>query len=187
MLGGTLRPRRGAEEPRGRDARREPRADSFPLGSNAMAKKATKKKTAKKAASRKTGAAAMKPRPVKTGSGPTAAEVGRELVALFNARDDAAVMKRLWSPSIESIEGMGVGLMWKGRAACTAKNEDWLAQHKVHSASAEGLYVGATGFAVRFRMDVETLATGKRQMMEEIGVYTVKNGRIIREEFMYAG
>lgn len=149
-----------------------------------MAKKASKKKTAKKAPGRKPGGAAMKPRPVKTGAGATPAEVGRELVALFTARDDAAVMKRLWSPSIESIEGMG--MMWKGRAACMAKNEDWLAQHRVHSASAEGLYVGATGFAVKFRMDVETLATGKRETMEEVGVYTVKNGKIIREEFMYS-
>ncbi len=186
MPGGTLASHRDAEERRGRDARRVPRADWFPLGSNAMAKKTSKKQTAKKASGRRPGPAASKPKPVKTGSGAAPAEVGRELVALFSARDDAGVMKRLWSPSIESIEGAGVGLMWKGKAACALKSEEWAARHKVHAASAEGLYVGATGFAVRFRMDVETLATGKRETMEEVGVYTVKNGKIIREEFMYS-
>jgi hypothetical protein len=34
-------------------------------------------------------------------------------------------------------------------------------------------------------MDVETKSTGKRETMNEVGVYTVQNGKIIREEFMY--
>jgi hypothetical protein len=33
-------------------------------------------------------------------------------------------------------------------------------------------------------MDVETKSTGAREWMEEIGVYTVKDGKIVREEFM---
>ena len=50
---------------------------------------------------------------------------------------------------------------------------------------AEGPFVGATGFAVKFRMDIKDNSTGRRTLMEEIGVYTVLKGKIIQEEFMY--
>ena len=55
----------------------------------------------------------------------------------------------------------------------------------MHGASAEGPFVGATGFAVKFTIDLETKSTGKRETMTEVGVYTVKNGKIVQEEFMY--
>ena len=58
-------------------------------------------------------------------------------------------------------------------------------EHTLHGASAEGPYIGATGFAVKFRVDVTENASGKRLLMEEVGVYTVENGKIVREEFMY--
>jgi hypothetical protein len=35
-------------------------------------------------------------------------------------------------------------------------------------------------------MDVEEKKTGNRRTMREVGVYTVENGKVIREEFMYA-
>lgn len=125
------------------------------------------------------------PTPVKTGKGLTPLQAGKLLVQLFKKNDDAGVQKRLWSPKIESVEGLGVALAWKGARACRAKSDDWMSKHRIHDASADGPYVGATGFAVRFRMDVEVLDTGKRIVMEEVGVYTVQNGKIVREEFMY--
>ena len=54
-----------------------------------------------------------------------------------------------------------------------------------NGASAEGPFVGAQGFAIKFKMDVEELNTGTRRVSEEVGVYTVNNGKIVREEFMY--
>jgi hypothetical protein len=60
----------------------------------------------------------------------------------------------------------------------------WVSSHTLHGASAEGPYIGATGFAVKFRVDVTENASGKRLLMEEVGVYTVENGKIVREEFM---
>ena len=143
---------------------------------------AKKKVTKKKSAARSAG---PKPKAVKTGGGASLQDVARDLIAFFNAHDDASVQKRLWSPAIESIEGHGVSMLWKGKAACKAKSDDWMSKHRIHSAHAEGPYLGATGFAVKFRMDVETIETGERMEMEEIGVYTVKNGKIVREEFMY--
>lgn len=123
---------------------------------------------------------------VATGRGPSPAELGTQLVAAFNQGEGDAWIKRVWAPGIESIEGLGVGMGWRGLRAVEAKNAQWVDAHVLHGGSAEGPYVGSTGFAVRFRIDVEDKATGRRQIMEEIGVYAVRNGRIVREEFMYS-
>ena len=66
-----------------------------------------------------------------------------------------------------------------------AKAHEWLATHTVHSASAEGPYLGSTGFSIKFKMDVEDKTNGQRVVMEEVGVYTVQNGKVVCEEFMY--
>lgn len=149
-----------------------------------MAKK-TAKKVAKKAPGKKPAAQPAKGggKMISTGKGPTPAEIGADLVALFNAGKYDEPCAKYWSPGIESIEGMGMS--FSGRKAVNAKNTEWYRTHKIHAASAEGLYVGATGFAVKFRMDVEDTTNNQRIKMEEVGVYTVKNGKIIREEFMY--
>ena len=42
-------------------------------------------------------------------------------------------------------------------------------------------------FAVHFTFDVTPNATGRRVTLEEIGVYTVKDNQIAREQFYYEG
>lgn len=178
-----------------------------------MAKKKTAKKSAKKAASRTTAKVkkaparkaakaapkkapakrtapkkktySLDPVPVSTGSGASAADIGSELVSMFNGGQLKEIEERFWSPDIVSVEGAGVAMAWHGKAAVDAKNAWWSSDHTIFAASAEGPYVGASGFAVKFVIDVETKSTGQRQLMEEVGVYTVKNGKIVREEFMY--
>lgn len=160
-----------------------------------MAKKSSKKKKSAKKAE-KSGASsgkkkngkkkdALAPKAVKTGKGLTPAEVGADLVRMFNAGQWAEIEDKHWSPKITSIEGVGVAQAWSGRKAVRAKGKEWEADHTIHSAKAEGPFVGATGFAVKYHMDVETKSTGERIAMSEVGVYTIKNGKIVQEEFMY--
>lgn len=150
-----------------------------------MAKK-TRTRPASKAAGRaKKAAGSGGGFKVTTGSGPGPAEIGADVVALFNRGKFRQIEDKWWSPKIESIEGAGMNKGWRGRAAVEGKNAWWMSMHTIHGASAEGPYVGSSGFAVKFRMDVEEKATRKRWTMEEVGVYTVRNGKIVREEFMY--
>lgn len=165
-----------------------------------MAKKSAKRATKKsgksvKRASTKRGAkgkakaasvAAAGMFPVNTGKGASPIEVGSAIVAMFNQGKLQEIEQQFWSPGIVSCEGLGVNLEWRGRAAVEGKNQDWMKEHRLHGASAEGPFVGSTGFAIKFRMDVETISTGQRQVMEEVGVYTLRNGKIEREEFMYS-
>lgn len=141
------------------------------------------KKAATKAAKNAPKRDPLAPVTVKTGPGPSPMELGAKLVADFNS--GKMEMTDAWSKDIVSIEGMGTSMAWRGRKSVDAKSAWWMSDHVVHGARAEGPYVGATGFGVKFEMDVETKSTGKREKMIEIGVYTVKNGKIVQEEFMY--
>lgn len=155
-----------------------------------MAKKTKKKpaRAAKPPAKKKKSskaAASKGPTTVSTGRGPGPAEIGGDLVAMFNRGLMKEIEDKWYSPKIVSIEGVGVAMAWHGRKAVTEKSDQWTATHRIHGASAEGPYLGATGFAVKFALDVEDTEADTRTMMEEVGVYTVENGKIVREEFMY--
>ncbi|MBN8646239.1 MAG: nuclear transport factor 2 family protein [Planctomycetes bacterium] len=155
-------------------------------------KKAARKQQVKKAAKKpskkpagKSASSALAPRPISTGKGLSPMEVGTNVVRMFNAGQWADIEEMFWSPKVVSIEGFGVSMGWHGVKAVRAKGDEWMRTHRIHSASAEGPYVGATGFAVKFTMDVEDTASGKRMNMVEVGVYSVLNGKIVQEEFMY--
>lgn len=169
-----------------------------------MAKKTSKKPASKPAAKKggkpapKTGKPALKAaKPAKksgggggeykvtTGSGPGPDKIGADLVALFNRAKFREIEEKWWAPGIESVEGHGTNKGWRGRAAVEGKNAWWTSMNTIRGASAEGPFLGASGFAVKFHMDIEEKGTLKRWIMDEVGVYTVQNGKIIREEFMY--
>ena len=85
--------------------------------------------------------------------------------------------------SYEALDGpMAV---CEGKEAVKQKSEWWRANHEVHGGSVEGPFVNGDQFAVRFKMDITPKATGERVMMDEIGVYTVEDGKIIEERFYY--
>ncbi|MGP1347047.1 MAG: SnoaL-like domain-containing protein [Phycisphaerales bacterium] len=130
--------------------------------------------------------AAAQPTKVSSGKGATPGELGAKLVAMVNAHTpEKDIWKDFFHKNFESIEGHGS--MWTGTKSVAKKGEEWMAAHQVHGFKAEGPFVGATGFAVRYDMDVEVKATGQCMNFSEVGVYTVKNGKVVREEFMYAG
>ncbi|MBC7975998.1 MAG: nuclear transport factor 2 family protein, partial [Myxococcales bacterium] len=47
-------------------------------------------------------------------------------------------------------------------------------------------YPNGDRFAVRFNYDVTHKPSSKRIQMDEVALYTVKDGKIVREEFFYA-
>jgi ketosteroid isomerase-like protein len=49
----------------------------------------------------------------------------------------------------------------------------------------EGPFVADDKFAVHYNFDVTSKPTGKRQPMEEMALYTVKDGKIVHEHFFY--
>lgn len=117
-----------------------------------------------------------------TGKGASAEEIGKSLVALFNQGKPDEVEKLWHHKAIESIEADGT--IFLGKKGVAEKNKWWYETFEMHSALAEGPYIGATGFTVHFSMEVSPRAGGERMKSTEVGVYTVSKGKIVREEFM---
>ena len=93
-----------------------------------------------------------------------------------------------YSPNIVSVEASappGGDRESSGIEAIRAKGQWWMENHEVHSSKVEGPLVAGDIFAVTFKMDITFKPTGKRMMMEEVAVYHVSDGKIVREEFFY--
>lgn len=98
-----------------------------------------------------------------------------------------AAGKKFWSDDIVSREPMtGDMAELKGRKAVEGKTQWWNANHEVHDLKVEGPYVHGDQFVVRFKLDV-TPKGQKRIHLDEVGLYTVRNDRIVEESFFMGG
>jgi SnoaL-like domain len=88
-----------------------------------------------------------------------------------------------WADNIVSIEPMGDQRRWEGRAAVQGKSDWWESMHEVHALSAEGPYVNNDQFVVKFHMDITHKETKQRIVGDEMGLYKVKDGKIVEESF----
>jgi ketosteroid isomerase-like protein len=97
-------------------------------------------------------------------------------------------INKLYSSDIVSIEPMGNEEMparMTGLDAIRRKNQWWYDNNEVHSAKVNGPFVGEDQFAVEYAYETTHKPTGRRNAMSEVGVYTVKDGKIVSEQFYY--
>jgi hypothetical protein len=119
-------------------------------------------------------------------------EIGRKLVALCQEGKNLEALDTLFSKDALSIEAMGTAEMpaeIKGLDAIKKKNEWWFANNELHGGTVKGPFPNGDRFAVIFNFDVTPKAgpmAGKRMQMEEVGIYSVSGGKIVREEFFYS-
>ena len=116
------------------------------------------------------------------------AALAQELVTLCRAGRNLEAITKLYSPKIVSIEPVGDENMpaeMTGIEAVRGKNEWWYANNEVHSVEVTGPFVGEGQFAVKYAWDATSKPTGQRVQMEEMALYMVKDGKIVREQFFY--
>lgn len=113
--------------------------------------------------------------------------VARDFVELCKrgAFDEAG--EKYWSQDVVSVEAAGPDPVSKGIEAARAKGEWWIENHEIHSVETHGPYVNGDQFACRFVMDITQKASGQRIQMDEVAVYTVRDGEIVEERFFYGG
>ncbi len=119
----------------------------------------------------------------------TAMEIGKKIVELCNAGKAEEAMNTLYSEKIVSIEGQGNEEMparLEGMEAVRRKSDWWFANHEVHAMEATGPFCGhrEDQFVVKFDIDV-TPKGGERMQLSEVGLYTVADGKVAQEEFLY--
>jgi hypothetical protein len=114
--------------------------------------------------------------------------VAKKLVDLCRKGKFTDAMEKLYSDKIVSVEAMdmpGMPRQMKTLAAVRKKTEWWEANNEVISAKIMGPFVAVDKFAVVFDMETKDKKTKKKQKMVEVAVYTVENGKIVHEEFLY--
>ena len=116
----------------------------------------------------------------------TTLELAKDFTDLLKQNDHDGAAEKYNDDDIVSYEALdGPMAVCEGKEAVKQKSEWWRANHEVHGGSVEGPFVNGDQFAVRFTMDITPNATGQRITMDEVGVYTVEDGKIIEERFYY--
>lgn len=117
------------------------------------------------------------------------ADVAHELVSLCRQGLNLDAIAKFYSPDIVSVEAAGSAEMpaeIQGIDAVTAKNKWWLENNNVHSAQANGPFIGdGDQFAVQYIYEMTFKPSGQRKSLTEMALYTVRNGKIVREQFFY--
>jgi len=118
----------------------------------------------------------------------TTPEIAKRYVSLCQQGKFDACLEELYAKNAVSVEAAtppGVDRTAKGLDAIRSKGKDWQESHLVHSAEVSGPFPNENRFAVRFLFDVTDKPSGKRTKMDEVGLFTIENGKITREEFFY--
>jgi hypothetical protein len=118
-------------------------------------------------------------------------QVGDKLVEYCRNGLNLDAIASLYDKNIVSVEAMGTPdspAEVRGVDQVVAKNKWWYENNEVHHAVADGPFPNGDRFAVIFRYETTPKAgerKGQRGKFEEVAVYTVKNGKIVKEEFFY--
>jgi SnoaL-like domain len=123
----------------------------------------------------------------------TTLEVGKQLVDLCKQGKFDEAMKKTYGPKIVSIEAFASpdGKMpqrIEGIDAVQKKAEWWGKNHEVHKVEVLGPWPHGDRFIAIFKLDITPKSgpmSGKRFTMEEAALYTVKDGKVVHEEFFY--
>jgi hypothetical protein len=117
--------------------------------------------------------------------------VAGKFVELCKQGKHFEVMRTMYAPEMVSVEGSGKETV--GKEPVIRKSEVFQGNNTIHSQDIRGAFFcgdpGASSgrFAVYTSIEFSPKAGGTRVTHDEVGLYTVKNDMITREEFFYVG
>ena len=128
--------------------------------------------------------------------------VARRLVELVRSGDRSSPYEDLYAPDVVSIEPeFGLGVPWakdesdrsvlgprvsEGIEAVLHKGDLWESAFETRRVEVEAPFVDGDKFAVVYTLDLAHRGTGETAEVRELALYTVREGRIVREEFFAA-
>lgn len=115
-------------------------------------------------------------------------DVAKRYVELVKEHKNEQCLNELFSPDALSVEAgapPGQERTARGVEAIKGKSKWWNETHVVHSGAVDGPFPHDDRFAVKFSFDVTFKPENRRFTMNEVGLFTVKDGKIVKEEFFY--
>jgi len=114
-------------------------------------------------------------------------EVANKVVELTRKQAWNEAVDLLYADDIVSVEARsmeGGSPETRGIKGIREKVDWWTNAMEVHSFEVSGPFVAHDRFVVQYDIDVTDKESKKRIQMSEVGIYTVKDGKIVREEFL---
>ena len=114
-------------------------------------------------------------------------QVAQRVVELVRKQAWHEALDALYDNDVVSVEAFSAGggpTETRGKEGVRGKIDWWVDAMEVHSFDANGPFVANDRFVVQYDADVTDKESKQRRKMSEVGVYTVKNGKIVREEFL---
>ena len=113
-------------------------------------------------------------------------DVANKLVELSREGKLIEAIHELYDDNVVSIEPEGSPMKrTEGKEAVLNANERWFSSvEEIHDSSISEPVVGGNFFACSMKFDVTYKEQG-RNIMDELAVYEVKNGKIVSSEFFY--
>ena len=114
-------------------------------------------------------------------------EVAKKVVELTRKQAWHEALDNLYSKDIVSVEARPNetgSFETRGTDGVRAKVDWWVNEMQVHSCKVSGPFVAHDRFVVQYDIDVTDKNSKQRMQLSEVGVYTVKDGKIVREEFL---
>ena len=115
-------------------------------------------------------------------------DVANALVAGCREGREVELLDKLYAADAVSVEAadMGDGRETAGIAGIKGKHEWWENTFEVQSANVSDPFPhGDDRFAVIFEITTKHKENGEVSDMKEVAVYSVSDGKIVREEFFY--
>jgi limonene-1,2-epoxide hydrolase len=117
----------------------------------------------------------------------TTEELAKRVVELVRKQAWHEALDTLYDDNIVSVEAYSNAdgsPETRGKQGVRGKIDWWVEAMQIHSFAANGPFVAHDRFVVQYDADVTEKKTKERRVISEVGVYTVKNGKIVREEFL---
>ncbi len=114
-------------------------------------------------------------------------EVANRVVDLTRKQEWMKAVDELYADDIVSVEAFsrdGDSTETRGLEGIRGKVDWWVGAMEVHEIKVSGPFVAHDRFVVQYEMDFSDRSSQERRQMSEVGVYTVKDGKIVREEFL---
>lgn len=94
--------------------------------------------------------------------------------------------EKLWAENIVSTEAMDSPYKeCRGREKIKEKQKFWEETFDLLETTCEGPFINGNQFSLYFTMKTKNKHTGEIEDGSEVALYTVKNGEIVEERFMY--